>query len=150
MTQLENKLPTGDGIGFGVRLNSLSLGIGLQINPIGIHRFYPSIISLLRFNEVGGETFYHAGVDYLIVSPRLGTETGINLNYKFKPSFGMSLGAYYYYDNMWNRSPKEGTIYDPLGHVVNFRDAASPTNGLSHDRRIAYFTIQAGFNFYFK
>lgn len=150
MTQLEGKYTNTTSIDHGVRLWSLSVGLGLEINPIGIHRFYPTILALYRFNEMGGESFYRAGVDYLIASPRFGYQTGLNLNYKFKPRFGMSLGVFYSFDNVWNRSTKEGTIYDPLGHIVNFRDEASPTNGLTHNRRIAYYSVQFGFNFYFK
>jgi len=150
-TQMEStKYPSPDGFSHGVRINVFSLGLGLQVNPVGIHKFYPSLIELFRFNEIGAESFHKAGVDFLIVSPRFGYTTGITLNYKFNKKLGISFGTFYNYDNWLNKSSSEGEIYDPYGHVRNFRDEASPTNGLSLNRRIVYFSYNTGINIYFK
>ena len=146
--QHESKYRLNDGFTYGVRMYVFSLGAGLQINPIGEHRFYPSFIELLRFNEIGGESYHKAGLDFFVTSPRFGYSTGINLNYKISKKVGISLGTFYNYDNLWNKSTQEGVFNDP--HVINFRDEKSPTNGLSHNRRFIYLTIQGGINIYFK
>ncbi len=146
--QLASKYSLSNGTYYGVRMYVFSIGTGLQINPIGVHKFYPSLFGLFRFNEIGGETYHHAGLDFLIVSPRFGVSTGFNLNYKFNKKVGMSLGMTYNYDNMLNKQTQEGVFDDP--HVINFRDAQSPTNGLVHDRRVAYVNITGGINIYFK
>lgn len=147
--QLEGKYSTPYGTDtYGVRMPVFSLGTGIEVNPIGIHRFYPSILALIRFNLIGGESFYHAGVDYFIVQPRFGYVYGFNLNYKVSKLVGLSLGSTFSYDNWLNKKTNEGTINDAL--VINFRDKSSPTNGLIKDRRIAYVSFTAGINFYLK
>jgi hypothetical protein len=147
--QLEGKYSTPYGSDmYGVRMPIFSLGTGIEINPIGTHRFYPSLIGLIRLNMIGGESFYHAGIDFFIVQPRFGYVYGFNLNLKVSNFIGLSLGTTFNYDNWLNKKPNEGTIDDPL--VINFRDKASPTNGLTQDRRIAYLSITAGINFYLK
>jgi hypothetical protein len=147
-TQLQSKYTQGESDSYGTRLMIFSVGTGLQINPVGIHRFYPSIIGLFRFNEVGGESFYHAGGEFLIVSPRFGYSTGIDLNYKFNKKVAMTLGVKYSYDNLLNKQSSEESYED--AHVVSFRDKQSATNGLNNDRRIAYLGITTGINIYFK
>jgi len=146
--QLASRYSLENGTHYGVRLYIFSIGTGLQINPIGVHKFYPSLTGLFRFNEIGGESYYHAGLDFFVASARFGVSSGFYLNYKFNQKVGMSLGAVYNYDNMLNKQAQEEVFNDP--HVINFRDEQSPTNGLIHNRRIAYISIQAGINIYFK
>lgn len=148
-SQLASKYPVPNEDSFyGVRMYVFSVGAGLQINPIGIHRFYPSLAGQFRFNEVGGEAYHLAGLAFFVTTPRFGISTGMDLNYKFSKKIGMSLGVRYNYDNWLNKQPGESLYNDP--HVVNFRDQQSPTNGLAHDRRIAYISVLTGINIYFK
>lgn len=147
-SQLESKKTKFDSDSYGVRLNIFSLGAGLQVNPVGIHKFYPSVTGLFRFNEIGGESFYHAGGEFLIVSPRFGVTTGLDLNYKFNKKVALTLGVKYNYDNMLNKQSSDEIYKDD--HVVSFRDKQSVANGLSHDRRVAYLSIATGINIYFK
>ncbi len=147
--QLSSKYSlASSGFYYGTRINVFSIATGLQINPIGIHKFYPSVVGLFRFNEIGGESYFHAGLDFFVVSPRFGISTGMDLNYKFNNRVGISLGARYNYDNMLNKQSQEGTYND--AHVINFRDLQSATNGLEHNRRVAYVSILTGINVYFK
>ncbi|MCI0448864.1 MAG: hypothetical protein L0Y79_03640 [Chlorobi bacterium] len=133
----------------GVRIQSFSLGTGAEISPLGHDKkVYPVIYGLLRVNFIGGETFHKAGLDFFKVTPRYGYLAGLNLNYRFKKTLGMFLGYSYSYDNLWNRQTDEKTPND--AHVIVFRDKASPTNGLTHDRRIAYWSLYLGMNFFFK
>ena len=147
-SQFQSKYDAGDGFSYGTRLNIFSVGAGLQLNPVGMHKFYPSIVGLFRFNEVGGESFYKAGEDFFIVSPRFGISTGLDLNYKFNKRVGLCIGARYNYDNLLNKQAQETVFADD--HVIVFRDLMSPTNGLEHNRRVAYISILTGINIYFK
>jgi hypothetical protein len=133
----------------GVRVQSFSLGLGAEVNPLGHDKkVYPAIFGLLRTNFIGGETFHRAGLDFFKVTPRYGYSTGINLNYKFKKTLGMYLGYTYNYDNLWNKQEAEETPeHEP--HVIVFRDKKSETNGLVHDRRVAYWSLYLGMNFFF-
>lgn len=146
--QLEGKYPLPDGIGFGVRMPVLSIGTGLEINPFGVQKFYPSFYGLFRFNELGGESFHIAGVDFFVVSPRFGYLYGVNLNYKIQRKFGIYVGTFFAYDNWLNKQTKDDVFSDE--HVINFRDKADSVNGLTHDRRYAYLSIILGVNFYMK
>jgi hypothetical protein len=133
----------------GVRVQSFSIGLGTEINPIGHEKaVYPGIFGLLRTNFMGGETFHKAGLDFFKVTPRYGYSAGLKLNYSIKKTFGMYLGYSYNYDNLWNRQTDEKTPED--AHVIVFRDMASETNGLTHDRRVAYWSLYLGMNFFFK
>jgi hypothetical protein len=136
------------GDDYGVRVQSFSIGIGPEINPIGVKKFYPSVFVLLRVNFVGGETYYHAGLDFIKVVPRYGYSGGLNLNYKLNDMLGLFAGFTYSYDNTWNKQTEENAIVDV--HVISFRDKQSPTNGLISDRRIAYSSYFMGMNFYLK
>lgn len=147
-SQFQSKYDAGYAFSYGTRINVFSVGAGFQLNPFGIHKFYPSFAGLFRFNEIGGESFYAAGLDFLIVSPRFGYSAGMDLNYKFNKTVGMSLGVRYNYDNLINKQTQEQVYDDP--HVIVFRDQMSATNGLTHDRRIAYTSILTGINIYFK
>ncbi len=149
-TQLASKytVPNENDSFYGVRLYVFSIAAGLQVNPIGIHRFYPSVVGLFRFNEFGGETYHFAGLDFFVVSPRFGYSAGMDLNYKFSKSVGMSFGMRYNYDNWLNKQTAETNFSDE--HAINFSDLQSAANGLTHDRRIVYVSILTGINIYFK
>jgi hypothetical protein len=131
---------------YGVRVQSFSLGTGLEANPLGNKRFYPSIYGLLRINFMGGETYYHAGLDFFKVVPRYGYLAGINLNYGVTKKIGMYLGGSYSYDNCWNKGTEETPTND--AHVIVFKDKATPENGLRGDRRVAYSSFYLGIKFY--
>lgn len=146
--QLEGKYPYSDPWGFGIRMPVFSIGTGIEFNPLGVNNFYPSLYGLLRFNELGGESFHAAGVDFFVVSPRIGYLFGINLNYRIQKRFGFFLGTFYAYDNWINKQTKDDVFNDP--HVINFRDKADSINGLSHDRRYAYLSLILGVNFYLR
>lgn len=133
---------------YGVRVQSFSLGIGMEANPLGNKRFYPSIFGLLRMNLMGGETYYHAGLDFFKVVPRYGYLAGINLNYGLSKKIGIYLGGSYSYDNTWNKSTDETLTNDM--HTIVFRDKASSSNGLNNDRRVAYSSFYLGIKFYLK
>ncbi|MCX7877227.1 MAG: hypothetical protein N2510_01150 [Ignavibacteria bacterium] len=133
----------------GVRIQSFSLGCGAEISPIGSDRkFYPSVSGLLRLNFMGGETYYATGIDFFKVTPRFGYVSAFNLNYTFRKNTGVFLGYSYNFENVWNRSDDE-TPPDETRTIV-FRDKSSPTNGLDHDRRVAYWSLYLGVNFFFK
>lgn len=136
------------GTSVGVKLQSFSIGTGLEVNPLSTKKFSPSIFGLLRVNYLGGETFYYAGLDFFKVKARYGYTAGINLNYRLNKTLGLYLGGSYSYDNAWGKEANEDSPPDP--HVIVFRDLASPTNGLSGDRRFAYSSFYAGLSFYFK
>jgi hypothetical protein len=138
----------GPADNFGVRVQSFSLGAGLEVNPLGNKRFYPSLFGLLRINFMGGETYYHAGLDAFKVTPRYGYVSGINLNYRVSKKIGLFLGGSYSYDNAWGKSTEETSTHDP--HVIVFVDKKSPENNLNNDRRIAYSSFYLGMKFYFR
>jgi hypothetical protein len=133
----------------GIRIQNFSTGLGAEINPLGHNSdFYPSAYGLFRINFIGGETYLATGYDFLKVSSRYGYLAGINLNYRFKKTLGMYLGYCYSYDNPLNRQTEETYKFDL--HVIPFRDKASAANGLTSDRRIAYWSLYLGMNFFFK
>ncbi len=136
----------GPGDTYGIRIQSFSLGIGIEANPLGNRKFYPALYGLLRTNFIGGETFFHAGLDFLKVTPRFGYVMGLNINYKIARRLGLYLGASYSYDNTWNKKTDETETNDI--HTIVFRDKANSTNGLTNDRRIAYSSFYLGLKFY--
>jgi hypothetical protein len=132
----------------GVRVQTFSVGTGIEANPIGHDKkVYPGVYGLLRMNMVGGESFHKAGLDFFKVKPRYGYTAGIKLNYILKKNIGLFTGYSYTYDNLWNKQTEETTPVD--AHVIEFRDEKSPTNGLTHNRRIAYWSLYLGMNFFF-
>jgi len=145
---LYNSVDLGKDYDPGVRIQSFSVGGGAEISPIKSGRFYPSVHALLRTNFIGGETFYAAGIDFFKVTPRYGYTAGLSLNYLLKNNLGIFLSYSYSFDNSWGRRTDETTPDDP--HTIVFRDKASGTNGLSGDRRIAYWAVSLGMNFLFK
>lgn len=136
----------GPGDSYGIKIQSFSLGTGIEVNPLGNKKFYPAVFGLLRLNLVGGETFFHAGLDFLKVTTRFGYCTGINLNYKLNNRLGLYIGGSYSYDNTWNKKTDETKTDDP--HTIVFRDKANSTNGLVKDRRIVYTSFYLGLKFY--
>ena len=136
----------GPGDDYGIRIQSFSVGTGLEVNPLGNKKFYPALFGLLRMNLIGGETFFHAGLDFLKVTPRFGYTAGINLNYKLSKKLGLYFGGSYSYDNAWNKKSDDTKTNDI--HTIVLMDEASPTNGLANDRRIAYSSFYLGLKFY--
>jgi len=148
---LYGNYPEFKGFNPGIRIQTFSTGIGAEISPLG-HKagFYPSIFGLFRLNFIGGETYLAAGYDFLKVTSRYGYLAGINLNFNVNKNIGIYTGYSYSYDNLINRQTVETYEPDPYGHVIPFRDKASPTNDLVADRRIAYWSLYLGMNIFFK
>ncbi len=141
--------PGGGGYDIGTRIQTFSLGAGAEINPLGHEKkFYPGIYGLLRLNLIGGETFHKAGLDFFKVTPRYGYSAGIKVNYRLKKTIALFLGYSYTYDNLWSKQTAEETPVDD--HTIVFRDEASPTNGIRFNRRVVYWSIYTGMNFFFK
>ena len=138
----------GPADSYGVRVQSFSLGLGMEANPLGNKKFFPALYGLLRLNFMGGETYYRAGLDFFKVTPRYGYAAGINLNYRISKKIGLYLGGSYTYDNAWGKKTDETKTNDP--HVIVFVDEAGPENGLNNDRRVAYSSFYLGMKFYFK
>lgn len=137
------------GFDVGVRIQSFSMGIGTEVNPLGHNiSVYPSVYGLMRMNLIGGESFHRAGLDFFKVTPRYGYTAGLKVYFKLKSTMDLFVGYNYSYDNVWNRQTAEETPVDP--HVIVFRDRKSETNGLTSDRRIAYWGLNLGMNFFFK
>jgi len=147
--QLESIYPIpNDSWGFGIRMPVFSMGLGLELNPFGTKTFYPSIFGVYRLNEIGGETFHFAGLDFFVVAPRFGYVYGINFNYRVGKHVALSLGSSFSYDNWQNKQTNDATLDDP--HAIYFRDQSDATNGLQSARRIGYISFMGGVNFYFK
>jgi hypothetical protein len=138
----------GPSDNYGVRVQSFSLGTGLEVNPLGKKRFYPSLFGLLRINFMGGETYYHAGLDFFKVTPRFGYAAGINMNYRVSGKIGLYLGGSYSYDNAWGKRTDETKTNDL--HTIVFVDKAGPDNNLNNDRRVEYSSFYLGMKFYFR
>lgn len=138
--------PAGDD--FGVRIQSFSVGTGVELSPLAKFRFTPSVFGLLRYNFVGGESYHHAGLDIFKVTSRFGYSGGLKFGYAINQKMGLFTGWSYSYDNLWNKQQNSDTPND--AHVIVFRDEAGPDNGLTHDRRVAYASYFIGMTFYFK
>jgi len=146
---LHGTYPGPSDYDYGVRVQTFSVGLGAEVNPIGHNSaVYPSVYGLMRLNFVGGESFHKAGLDFFEVTPRYGYTGGFKLYFMVKSTIDLFAGYSYSYDNTWNRQAGEQT--PPDAHVIVLRDAKSPTNGLTSDRRIAYWGLQLGMNFFFK
>lgn len=147
---LTGSYPGVSGYDIGVRVQSFSTGAGAEVNPIGHEKtVYPAVYGLFRMNLIGGETYHKAGLDFFKVKPRYGYSAGIKLNYNLKKTMGLYLGYSYSYDNLWSKQTEDVAVIDPLGHVIAFRDKQSPNNGLTHDRRVVYWSLFMGMNFFF-
>ena len=139
------------GVQPGIRIQTFSAGLGTEVNPIGHEKtVYPSIFGLFKLNLVGGESYYNAGLDFLKVTSRFGYTAGLNLNFNIKKNIGIYTGYSYNFDNALNRESADTFEPDPFGHIIPFRDEASPNNGLTGNRRIAYWSLYLGMNFFFK
>ncbi|MEO8514064.1 MAG: hypothetical protein ABI543_10920 [Ignavibacteria bacterium] len=146
---LHGTYPGPSDYDIGVRIQTFSVGLGTEVNPLGHNMaVYPSVFGLLRMNLMGGETFHKAGLDFFKVTPRYGYTGGLKVYFRIKSTIDLFTGYSYTFDNVWNRQPAEETPAD--AHVIVFRDAKSPTNGLSSDRRVAYWSLYLGMNFFFK
>lgn len=146
---LHGAYPGTSDYDIGVRVQTFSVGIGTEINPLGHNTtVYPSVFGLLRMNLLGGETFHKAGLDFFKVTPRYGYTSGFKLYFRIKSTIDMFAGYSYTFDNVWNRQTDENSPND--AHVIVFRDAKSSTNGLTSDRRVAYWSLYLGMNFFFK
>jgi hypothetical protein len=138
----------GPGDDFGVRVQSFSVGTGLEVCPLAKFRISPSIFGLLRYNLVGGESYHHAGLDFFKATSRFGYSAGFKVSYGINSKIGIFTGWSYNYDNLWNKEINPDEQYD--AHVIPFRDKADSSNGLTHDRRVAYASYFVGMTFYFK
>lgn len=137
------------GFDCGIRVQTFSVGTGLEVNPLGhMNDFYPSLYSQFRLNMMGGESFFQAGLDFFTVTARYGYNGGINMNYRVKKNIAVYLGYAYTYDNALNRQSVD--IYDIERLNIPFKDKYSPTNGLTGDRRVAYWSLNLGMNYFFK
>lgn len=146
---LHGTYPGPSDYDIGVRIQTFSVGLGSEINPLGHNSpVYPTVYGLLRMNLMGGETFHKAGLDFFKVTPRYGYSTGFKLYFRIKNTIDIFAGYSYTFDNVWNRQTGDTTPND--AHVIVFRDKKSITNGLSSDRRVAYWSLNLGLNFFFK
>lgn len=145
---LHGTYPGSSDYDIGVRIQSFSVGLGSEINPFGHNSaIYPAVYGLLRMNLIGGETFHKAGIDFFKVTPRYGYTSGFKLYFRVKNTIDMFAGYSYTFDNVWNRQTEETTPID--AHVIVFRDKKSSANGLTSDRRVAYWSLNLGMNFFF-
>lgn len=144
---LFSKYP-GPGDDFGVRVQSFSIGMGLDLTPLPKSRFKPSVFGLLRYNLVGGESYHHAGLDFFKATSRFGYSAGLKFSYGINKKLGIFAGWSYNYDNLWNKQANPEVISDV--HTIPLRDKASFDNGLTHDRRIVYASYIFGISFYLK
>jgi len=141
----------GPSDNYGIRIQSFSLGTGLEASPLARFRFNASAFGLLRYNLVGGESYYHAGLDFFKVTSRFGYSAGVRVAYKYNDIFGFFFNWTYNYDNAWNKQASPESIDPKLdAHTIPFRDKAANNNGLTHDRRIAYVSYSVGMTFFFK
>lgn len=133
---------TGPADDYGVRFQTFSIGVGTEIFVLPKARFSPSIMGLLRLNFVGGESYYHAGLDFFKVAARYGFTASIRLNYRTSKKISIFSAFNYTYDNAWNKQNSEESQYD--AHTIPFRDKKSSTNGLTSDRRVVYASYLLG------
>ncbi len=146
---LHGTYPGPSDYDIGVRIQTFSVGLGTEVNPLGHNMsVYPSVFGLLRMNLMGGETFHKAGLDFFKVTPRYGYTGGLKVYFRVKSTIDMFAGYSYTFDNVWSRETNESTPND--AHVLVFRDKKSSTNGLTSDRRVAYWSLYLGMNFFFK
>ncbi len=146
---LHGTYPGPSDYDIGVRIQTFSVGLGAEVNPLGHNgAVYPAVFGLMRMNLIGGESYHKAGLDFFKVTPRYGYTGGLKVYFRVKNTIDIFTGYSYTYDNAWNRQTAEETPED--AHVIVFRDAKSSTNGLTSDRRVAYWSLYLGMNFFFK
>jgi len=147
-TQLENSQQLSTGLYYGVKMPVLSFGAGIEANPLGTKKLYPSAFALFRVNEISGESFYNDKLDYFPVSTRMGYVIGLKLNYRVSEDIAINIGSSFSYDNLFIKQNDPGSYSDP--HESNFVDQPNTQIGLNGARRIGYINIDIGVNYYIK
>ncbi|NOS85958.1 MAG: hypothetical protein HOP31_12520 [Ignavibacteria bacterium] len=133
----------------GVRIQTFSVGIGSEINPLGHNSVvYPAVFGLMRMNFMGGEDFHRAGLDFFEVTPRYGYTAGFKVYFRVKNTIDLFTGYSYSYDNAWSKQNGDNKV--TADRTIVFRDEKSASNGLTADRRVAYWGLYLGMNFFFK
>lgn len=146
---LTGNYPGPSDYDIGVRIQSFSLGIGAEVNPIGHNSpVYPAVFGLMRMNFMGGETYHKAGLDFFKVTPRYGYTGGFKLYFRVKNTIDLFTGYSYSYDNVWGKQTEDNTV--TTDRTIVFRDEKSAVNGLTSNRRVAYWALYLGMNFFFK
>ncbi len=146
---LSGNYPGPSDYDIGVRIQTFSLGLGAEVNPLGHDsRFYPAVFGLMRMNFIGGETYHKAGLDFFEVKPRYGYTGGFKLYFRVKNTIDLFTGYSYSYDNTWGKQNEDNSVTS--GRTIPFRDEKSATNGLTSNRRVAYWALYLGMNFFFK
>jgi len=146
---LTGNYPGPSDYDIGVRIQSFSLGLGAEVNPLGHNSVvYPAVFGLMRMNFMGGETYHKAGLDFFEVKPRYGYTGGFKLYYRVKNTIDLFTGYSYSYDNAWGKQTEDNIVTS--GKTNTFKNEKSVSNGLSSDRRIAYWSLYLGMNFFFK
>lgn len=146
---LQGTYPGPSDYDIGVRIQSFSAGIGTEVNPIGHNSVvYPAVFGLMRMNFMGGETYHKAGLDFFKVTPRYGYTAGFKLYFRVKNTIDMFAGYSYTYDNAWGKQTEDNEV--TTDRTIVFRDEKSSSNGLTANRRVAYWGLYLGMNFFFK
>ncbi|HMQ80517.1 MAG TPA: hypothetical protein PKE39_14905 [Ignavibacteria bacterium] len=146
---LKGNYPGPSDYDIGVRIQSFSVGIGSEVNPLG-HNYavYPAVFGLMRMNFMGGETYHKAGLDFFKVTPRYGYTAGFKMYFRVKNTIDMFAGYSYTYDNAWGKQTGDNEV--TTDRTIVFRDEKSSSNGLTANRRVAYWGLYLGMNFFFK
>lgn len=146
---LSGNYPGPSDYDIGVRIQTFSVGLGSEINPIGHNSaVYPAVFGLMRMNLLGGETYHKAGLDFFKVTPRYGYTAGLKVYFRIKNTIDLFTGYSYSYDNAWGKQSEDNTI--TTDRTIVFRDEKSVANGLNSNRRVAYWSLYLGMNFFFK
>lgn len=146
---LTGNYPGPSDYDIGVRIQTFSLGLGAEVNPLGHNsRVYPAVFGLMRMNFMGGETYHKAGLDFFKVTPRYGYSGGFKVYFRVKNTIDLFTGYSYNYDNAWGKQTEDNTV--TTDRTIVFRDEKSAANGLTSNRRVAYWALYLGMNFFFK
>ena len=146
---LQGTYPGPSDYDIGVRIQTFSVGIGSEVNPLGHNSaVYPAVYGLMRMNFMGGESYHKAGLDFFKVTPRYGYTAGFKLYFRVKNTIDLFAGYSYSYDNAWGKQTEDNTV--TTYRTIAFRDKKSTANGLTSDRRVAYWGLNLGMNFFFK
>jgi hypothetical protein len=146
---LHGTYPGPSDYDIGVRVQTFSVGLGAEVNPLGHNSaVYPAVFGLMRMNFMGGESYHKAGLDFFKVTPRYGYNAGFKLYFRVKNTIDLFTGYSYTYDNAWSKRTEDNTV--TTDRTIVLRDEKSSSNGLTSDRRIAYWSLYLGMNFFFK
>ncbi|MBE2227681.1 MAG: hypothetical protein IAE93_10075 [Ignavibacteria bacterium] len=146
---LTGNYPGPSDYDIGVRIQTFSVGLGAEVNPLGHNsRIYPAVFGLMRMNFMGGETYHKAGLDFFEVKPRYGYTAGFKVYFRVKNTIDLFTGYSYSYDNTWGKQAEDNITTS--GRTIPFRDEKSAVNGLTSNRRVAYWGLYLGMNFFFK